>query len=258
MAFGRWLTVKNKVNVPLVLQIENVECGAASLAMVLRYFGKKNISLEQLRTDCNVSRDGVTAKGIKIAAIKNGLRCMAFKATPKSVKSVSLPAVIHWNMGHFVVLCGYSKNCFYINDPAFGKYRVSCDEFDRSFTGIVLTFEKSGEFLSCKDKNRYRGFTSSSIKPFIPKMILVSFVLMTVTVFSMLLPFFNSVYIDNILLTGNIGNFNTLIATMSVVILLSSISTILVSKLSYECVFIRRVLFYKSPCIRVNSCYRNL
>mgnify|MGYP003093898158 CR=1 FL=1 len=226
--------MKNKVNVPLVLQMENVECGAASLAMVLRYFGKKSISLEQLRTDCNVSRDGVTAKGIKRAAIKNGLGCKAFKATPKSIKKISLPAVIHWNMGHFVVLCGYGKNCFYINDPALGKYKVSYDEFDRSFTGIVLTFENSEKFLSDIDKNSYRGFTLSSIKPFIPKMIFLSFVIMTVTVFSMLLPFFNSVYIDNILLTGNMGNFNTLIVSMAVVILLSFISTALVSKLSYE------------------------
>ncbi len=214
--------------------MENVECGAASLAMVLRYFGKKSISLEQLRIDCNASRDGVTAKGIKRAAIKNGLECKAFKATPESIKKISMPAVIHWNMGHFVVLCGYDKNCFYINDPALGKYKISYDEFDRSFTGIVLTFEKSEEFLTDIDKTGYRGFTLSSIKPFIPKMIFLSFVLMTVTVFSMLLPFFNSVYIDNILLTGNVGNFSTLIVSMAVVILLSFISTTLVSKLSYE------------------------
>ena len=72
--------MRKRVSVPLVLQMENVECGAASLAMILRYFGKINVSLEQLRIDCNVSRDGVTAKGIKRAAIKNGLICKAFKA----------------------------------------------------------------------------------------------------------------------------------------------------------------------------------
>lgn len=226
--------MKSKVNVPLVLQMENVECGAASLAMILRYLGNKSISLEQLRTDCNVSRDGVTAKGIKRAAIKNGLECKAFKATPKSIKKVSMPAVIHWNMGHFVVLCGYGKNCFYINDPALGKYKVSYDEFDRSFTGIVLTFEKTEKFLSNTDKKEYTGFTLKSIKPFIPKIIFLSFVIMTVTVLSMLMPFFNSVYIDNILLTGNMGNFNRLIVSMAVVIALSFLSNALVSKLGYE------------------------
>lgn len=226
--------MKNKVNVPLVLQMENAECGAASLAMVLRYFGKKSISLEQLRIDCNVSRNGVTAKGIKRAAIKNDLICNVYKTTPKSIKKLSLPIIIHWNMGHFVVLCGYGKNCFYINDPALGKYKVSSEEFDRSFTGIILTFEKSEDFVPDKGKNGYRGFILSRIKPFIPKLIFVSFVLMVVTVLSMLLPFFNSVYIDSILLKGNIGIFTIFLTSMAIVILLSFISTALAVKLSYE------------------------
>ena len=226
--------MKKRVNVPLVLQMENVECGAASLAMVLRYFGKKSISLEQLRTDCNVSRDGVTAKGIKKAAIKNGLICNAYKASPESIKKISFPAVIHWNMGHFVVLCGYGKNCYYINDPAIGKYSVSSAEFDRSFTGIVLTFEKSEKFTDERGNKNYMSFTFKSIKPFIPKMIFLSFVLMTVTVFNMVLPFFNSVYIDNIILTGNTSGFLVLEISMVMVIAVLFISSALGAKMSYE------------------------
>lgn len=226
--------MKNIKKVPLVLQMENVECGAASLAMVLRYFGKKSISLEQLRTDCVVSRDGVTAKAIKNAAVKNGLLCKAFRANPESIKKISLPAILHWNMGHFVVLCGYDKNSFYINDPALGKLKVSYDEFDLSFTGIVLTFEKSEDFVSDKRKNSYSGFTLSSIRIFIPKLIFVSFVLMVVTALSMMFPFFDSVYIDNILLTGNTGSFNIFVLSMVMVILLSFISVSLAVKVSTE------------------------
>ncbi len=226
--------MKKRINVPLVLQMENVECGAASLAMVLRYFGKKSISLEQLRTDCNVSRDGVTAKGIKKAAIKNGLICNAYKASPESIKKISFPAVIHWNMGHFVVLCGYGKNCYYINDPAIGKYSVSSAEFDRSFTGIVLTFEKSEKFTDERGNKNYMSFTFKNIKPFIPKMIFLSFVLMTVTVFNMVLPFFNSVYIDNIILTGNTSGFLVLEISMVMVIAVLFISSALGAKMNYE------------------------
>lgn len=226
--------MRNKVNVPIVLQMENAECGAASLAMVLRYFGNKNISLEQLRVDCNVSRDGVNAKGIKRAAIKNGLVCKAFKATPQNIKSVSMPAIIHWNMGHFVVLCGYSKNCYYINDPAIGKYKVSYEEFDRSFTGIVLVFEKSEEWKTDKSIENYQSFTLGCIKKAVPKLIFISFLIMLITVFSMILPFFNSAYIDNILLTGNMENFAIIAVSMFVVIIFSLTSSILVPKLSYN------------------------
>lgn len=223
-----------RVNVPFVLQMENVECGAASLAMVLRYFGKKSISLEQLRIDCNVSRDGVTAKGIKRAAIKNGLCCNAFKANPESIKNITFPAVIHWNMGHFVVLCGYGKKCFYINDPALGKYKVSYDEFNRSFTGIVLVFEKTEKFNEEKGKKNYIGFTLRSIKPFIVKLIFVSFLLMIVTLLNMIIPFFNSAYIDNIVLTGNSGSFATLVISMTVVIALIFVASLLGTELSYK------------------------
>ncbi len=223
----------NKLRVPLVLQMENVECGAASLAMVLRYFGKKSISLEQLRTDCGVSRDGVTAKGIKKAAKKNGLVCRAFRANPENIKKVALPAVIHWNMGHFVVLCGYGKKYYYINDPALGKYRVSYEEFDRSFTGIVLTFEKSEEFIPERGRSG-SGFTYGCIRPFIPRLVFVSFALMCVTVFGMILPFFNSAYIDNILLEKNAGGFTMLVLSMAVVMLLSFLASVLSEKLGYE------------------------
>lgn len=225
--------VRNKVNVPIVLQMENAECGATSLAMVLRYFGRKNISLEQLRVDCNVSRDGVNAKGIKRAAIKNGLICKAFKVTPESIKKVHLPAIIHWNMGHFVVLCGYGKKCYYINDPAIGKYKVSYEEFDRSFTGIVLTFEKSEKLKTDKSGEGYQSFTLGCIKKAIPKLIFISFLTMLITVFSMIIPLFNLAYIDNILLTGNAEGFAIIAASMFVVIMLSLIASILVQKLSY-------------------------
>jgi ABC-type bacteriocin/lantibiotic exporter with double-glycine peptidase domain len=222
-----------KIKVPLVLQMENVECGAASLAMILRYFGKNSSSLEQLRVDCNVSRDGVTAKGIKKGAIKNGLTCKAFKATPESVKTVSLPAVIHWNMGHFVVLCGYDKTYYYINDPAIGKIKVDYDEFDRSFTGIVLTFEPTDDFT--RDKNRKTlGFTLNSIHPYMGRMLFISFVLVIGTVIAMLMPFYSSAYIDRILLTGNTHGFAVIAVSMLIVSLLAFVSSLLAEKMKYE------------------------
>lgn len=224
----------NKVRVPLVLQMENAECGAASLAMVLRYFGNKSISLEQLRLDCNVSRDGVTAKGIKRAAIKNGLICNAYKSDIESIKTISYPAIIHWKMGHFVVLCGYGRNSYYINDPALGKYSVSEYEFSRSFTGIVLTFEKSKDFKVEKGNNKNRGFTYDCIKNNIHQLVFLSFVIMCITLFNMVMPFFNSAYIDNILLTGNKNSYFELEATMVMVIIILFISSVLGSRLNYE------------------------
>lgn len=224
--------MKKNLNVPMVLQMENVECGAASLSMVLKYFGNMEISLEQLRVDCNVTRDGVNAKGIKRAAIKNGLKCSAFKATPQNITNVSLPAILHWNMGHFVVLTGFGKNCFYINDPALGKITVDYDQFDRSFTGIVLCFEKGENFKENKVEKKHRGFTVTRVKPFMPWLVFISFLIMIVTFLNMLMPFFSSAYIDYLLLEGNISVFKTVILSIITVILFSFFASVLYTELT--------------------------
>ena len=220
-------------SVPEVLQMENVECGAASLAMILRYYGNYSVSLEQLRLDCHVSRDGVTAKGIKTAAEKYGLKCRVLKADPESIKMLAMPVIIHWNMSHFVVLTGFDKNNYYINDPAIGSTKVSRDEFDHSFTGIVMLFEKTAEFKSERGRKE-TSFTYFRIKPFFPALILISFLGAVVTVTSMIIPYFNSSYIDIMLLETDTSGFEVFIIALLAVVLLRFFAEIIKEKASYE------------------------
>ena len=132
--------------VPVILQMEAVECGAASLAMVLAYY-KRYIPLEQLRMDCNISRDGSNAKYIALAGRYHGMNVKALRLGVEAVQSrTDFPMIIHWNFNHFVVLCGFRRNHAVINDPASGRVEVPMEEFDRSFTGIALTFSPSEQF----------------------------------------------------------------------------------------------------------------
>ena len=137
--------------VPVIMQLEALECGAASLAMVMAYYGKW-VPLEQVRLDCGVSRDGSKASNIYRAAVNYGFDVKAYNMTPEAVKEkASLPCIIHWNMNHFVVLDGFRGKNVYINDPARGEVKVSWEEFDRSFTGVTIipvpseNFEPSGK-----------------------------------------------------------------------------------------------------------------
>ena len=124
--------------VPVIMQLEALECGAASLAMVMAYYGKW-IPLEQVRADCGVSRDGSNAKNIFIAAESYGFDVKAFLRSPESIKkNGQFPCMIHWNFNHFVVLNGFKGKHAYINDPARGFVKVDEEEFDKAFTGVTI------------------------------------------------------------------------------------------------------------------------
>ena len=120
------------VKVPLIMQMEYVECGAASLAMILAYYGKY-VPLEQIRKDCGISRDGSRASNLITAAENYGLVADGYRYSVESVMTkVHFPCIIHWNMAHFVVLRGFGKDKAYLNDPGLGIITVSMEEFRHS------------------------------------------------------------------------------------------------------------------------------
>lgn len=137
---------KGVAKVPVVMQLEALECGAASLAMVMAYYDKW-VPLERCRTDCGVSRDGSKAKNIVLAAQHYGFATKAYLMSPESLKeNGKFPCIIHWNMNHFVVLNGFKGKYVYINDPARGTVKITWDEFDRAFTGVCLFIEPGEKF----------------------------------------------------------------------------------------------------------------
>ncbi len=154
---------KSYVNVPVIMQLEALECGAACLAMVLAYY-KKWLPLEEVRHDCGVSRDGSNAKNILKAANNYGLNTKAYKLEPDEIKAyVSFPCIIHWNFNHFVVLCGFRRGKALINDPARGRIWVSAEEFDDAFTGICLCFEPNESFEKSGKRRSILSFTKKRL-----------------------------------------------------------------------------------------------
>lgn len=130
--------------VPMVFQIEAAECGAASLCMILGYYGKY-VDLTDMRRQCKVSRDGSKLSLMMAAAQKNGLEANAYRASADFI-TVQLPAIIFWRYYHFVVLERLTDKWAYICDPAFGRRRITLDEFKENYSGIICELKPTDKF----------------------------------------------------------------------------------------------------------------
>ncbi len=134
-----------KRGVPVVLQLNSVECGAACLAMLLSYFGRK-MRLEECRATCDSGRDGVTAQTIVAAARGFGLRTKALSLEAKDFSQVTVPCIVHWNLSHFVVLERWARDRVEIVDPGWGRRQLTTAEFEAAFSGVALLFEPGPDF----------------------------------------------------------------------------------------------------------------
>ena len=198
---GKQPVTRGCATVPVVMQMEALECGAACLTMVLAYYNKW-IPLEQVRADCGVSRDGSNAKNVLRAARSYGLTARGYRFEPEELKTGGrFPCIIHWNFNHFVVLDGFKRNRAVLNDPARGCCSVSMEEFDQSFTGICLMFEPGEDFRPGGRPRSVLQFAMSRLKG---AGTAVAFVVLTALIsalFNIISPAFSRVFLDR-LLTG--------------------------------------------------------
>src|SRR4029453_17670719 len=134
-----------KRRTPVVFQLNAVECGAACLAMILGYFGRKT-RLEECRGKCDPGRDGVSALTILTAAREFGLSTRALSLAAGDCATVPMPCIVYWQDKHFVVLEEWSRERVTVVDPAWGRRQLSKSDFEAGFSGIALQFEAGPDF----------------------------------------------------------------------------------------------------------------
>lgn len=210
---------------PTIYQMEATECGAASLSMIFSYFGK-NIPLEQMRIETGVSRDGCNAGNIMRCAKKYGLDCHGYRKEPAALRELQTPCIIHWNFNHFVVFEGFKGKHAYINDPAMGRRKLTMEELDDAFTGIVLTFAKTDSFVKEKKKNTMMSFIKHRLKGQYSTLFRLLFVGLLLVFPGLLFPVLSQVFMDDVLVGGNTTWFTKLILFMCATILLQAVLTI--------------------------------
>lgn len=208
-----------RVRTTTVLQMEAVECGAASLAMILGHHGLV-VPLEQLRVHCGVSRDGSTAKNVVAAARKLGLTAQGWKKELDDLWNLDAPVIIFWNFNHFVVLDGVGPDGCWLNDPAMGRRRVSWDEMDASFSGIVLTFSPGKQFTPGGDRPSVVKSLRHRLAGSEQAMLMLVLCGLAMVVPGLVIPAFSRIFVDHVLVAHVEGWLRPLLIAMTMTLLL--------------------------------------
>ena len=219
---------RKAVRTPTILQMEAVECGAASLAMVLAHYGR-HVPLEELRITCGVSRDGSRASNLLKAARSYGLQAKGMQMEAEALAGVRAPAILFWEFNHYVVYDGMGRKLgrrgFYINDPGKGRRFVTAEDFDTSFTGVVLVFEPSDTFRTGGRKRgvlgavpaRMRGTKGTLLAALLASLLLVAV--------GAVVPALSRTYIDMFLIGKQTSLLGPLFAAMAAMVVLTATLT---------------------------------
>lgn len=208
--------------VPIIMQMEALECGAASLAMVLAYY-KKWVPLEQVRLDCGVSRDGSNAANLLKAARAYGLEAKGYRFEPAALREHGqFPCILHWNFNHFVVLCGFKGDRAVLADPARGSVTVTMEEFDQAFTGICLMMKPGPAFEPGGKPHSVLGFARERLRGSAPAFAIVIITTLLVTATGIMTSVFSRVFTDRILTGDNPDWLYPLLALMAGVVVVQA------------------------------------
>lgn len=211
---------------PTILQMEAVECGAASLAMILAYHGRW-VPLEELRVVCGVSRDGSKASNILKAARYYGLAGKGFKREPEGLDELPTPSIIHWNFNHFVIFEGFRGDWAVINDPAIGRRRVSRAELSEAFTGVVLAFETTREFHKFGAPPRAIPILWRQLAGARTGLALVVLISLMLVLPGIVVPAFARLFVDDILIGGSRNWVGPLLAGLALTAVLRALILVL-------------------------------
>src|SRR5688572_28195804 len=185
--------------VPVILQSEAPECGIACLAMVASFHGHRT-DLSAMRLRLSPSLKGITLKHVAQIAETMGLTARGVQVPLESLGKLRLPAVLHWDLNHFVVLTEASGRKITVHDPARGKRVMPLEEASRHFTGVAMEFTPTASFQKKDERERVRSWqllgVAGGFKGTIAQILVLS---LAHEVFAIAMPFFLQLVVDRVL-----------------------------------------------------------
>ena len=211
---------RGAARVPMIMQLEALECGAACLAMIMAYY-QKWVPLEQVRLDCGVSRDGSNARNVMAAAKMYGFETHGYRMETDALKtSVKFPCIIHWNFNHFVVLNGFQGKHAVLNDPARGTVKVTMEELDQAFTGICLVITPGEDYVPGGKRKSTIRFARQRLRGAAAAVFFVMLTTVISYLFGVIDPVLSKVFYDRLLTGRNLEWLNPFIMIMGLLCVL--------------------------------------
>jgi ATP-binding cassette subfamily B protein len=211
---------------PHVTQIDQMDCGAACLAMVCRYFGR-SVSLARIRQLVHVSIEGTSLRALVVAAQELGLASRSVKASKRNVTVMPLPAIIHWEGNHWVVLYDVDAKHARIADPATGNRQVSRKDLDEKWSGYTALFDYTKDFEKAPEGQSRINWLIPFFRPFLGIFGRAMALAFIVSALSMVLPVITQVVVDRVLVEQDVGLLNVLVIAMMAVLVFMILAMIL-------------------------------
>src|SRR5437763_3433355 len=208
-----------------IQQIDEMDCGAASLGMICRHFGRK-VSLARIRQLCHTATDGTSLKALVRAASELGLAARALKVSVRNLPMMPVPAIVHWEGNHWIVLYDVDAEFVRVADPALGLRKVPRREFEAKWTGYAALFDYTIAFEQAPESKP----TLAWILPFLGrfKVILLQVLGLAVAVafLQLLFPVFTQMVVDKVIVENDIGLLKTILLGMLAAIIFVQLATL--------------------------------
>src|SRR6476660_1025078 len=208
-----------------IAQIDEMDCGAASLGMICRHFGRK-VSLARIRQLCHTATDGTSLKALSRAANELGLAARALKISLRNLPMMPLPAIVHWEGNHWIVLYDVDEQFVRVADPALGLRKLPRHEFEEKWTGYAALFDYTPAFEQAPVSRP----TLAWVLPFLArfKVILLQVLGLAVAVsfLELLFPVFTQMVVDKVIVENDIGLLKTILLGMFAAIIFVQLSTL--------------------------------
>ena len=208
-----------------VAQIDEMDCGAASLGMICRHFGRK-VSLPRIRQLCHTSTDGTSLKAMCRAATELGLAARALKVSMRNLPLMPLPAIVHWEGNHWMVLTEVNDAYVRVADPAAGMRKIPRQEFEQNWSGYAALFDYTIAFQNAPESRSGVAWVFPFLTKFKGYLLQVLLLAVAVSFLQLLFPVFTQMVVDTVIVEKDIGLLATILLGMGIALVFVQAATL--------------------------------